>query len=428
MIVRRVGGAPKRKIADVRLSSIGVAGRMRELRSELVNELVASMEVQGLLQPIVIRPKGSTGYLLVAGRHRLAAAEQLKWEHIKATIVIGMDADAAQLVEIDENLVRGELSPAESAAHYAERKRLYLKLHPETGTGKAPGKAGGGKKSRTKNCKLQSFAEDTATKTGKHKATVSREVKRGTDIEDVASLAGTSLDSGVELDALAELPKAEQRKLAKAAKAGKKVSAKLHSKRLKRMAKVKELGAATRVASKALGAKLYNVIYADPPWRFESYSEDTGNDRIPGNHYPTQPTDEIAAIKVPAAKHCVLFLWATAAMLPDALTVMQAWGFTYKAHCIWNKDKKGIGYWFRGKHELLLVGVRGDIPAPAHGTQWPSVIDAPRGAHSVKPAVFRQIIVEMFPSLPRLEMFARTASAGWSVHGNEVPPMSEAAE
>ena len=143
-------------------------------------------------------------------------------------------------------------------------------------------------------------------------------------------------------------------------------------KRRHREAKEKELGAATRAASKALGAKLYNVIYADPPWRFEVYDIDSGSDRNADNHYPTMLTADIAALKVPAAKDAVLFLWATSAMLPDALSVMQAWGFTYKASCIWNKDKIGKGYWFRTKHELLLTGVRGRIPAPSPGTQPPS--------------------------------------------------------
>ena len=185
-------------------------------------------------------------------------------------------------------------------------------------------------------------------------------------------------------------------------------------------AKVKELAAATLAASQALGSELYNVIYADPPWRFEVYDIDSGSDRNADNHYPTMLTADIAALKVPATDDAVLFLWATSAMLLDALSVMQAWGFAYKASCIWNKDKIGKGYWFRTKHEFLLVGVRGKIPAPAQGDQWDSVIDAPRGAHSAKPDVFRKMIVEMFPSLPRLEMFARGTVEGFDVWGNEV--------
>jgi N6-adenosine-specific RNA methylase IME4 len=199
-------------------------------------------------------------------------------------------------------------------------------------------------------------------------------------------------------------------------------------KRDRREARERELAAATVAASQALGSKLYGVIYADPPWRFEAYSEDSGNDRIPGNHYPTMLTKDIAAVRVPAAKDAALFLWATAAMLTDALEVMTAWGFGYKAHAVWNKDKIGLGYWFRSKHELLLVGVRGDIPAPANGTQWPSVIDAPRGEHSEKPTNFAKMIEELFPNLPKLEMFARVARPGWDAWGNEAPQVLEAAQ
>ena len=78
--------------------------------------------------------------------------------------------------------------------------------------------------------------------------------------------------------------------------------------------------------------EIFGVIYADPPWRFEPYTRDTGMDRAADNHYPTMTLDEIKALDVPsiAAEDCVLFLWATAPMLPQALEVMTAWGFTYK--------------------------------------------------------------------------------------------------
>jgi N6-adenosine-specific RNA methylase IME4 len=110
-------------------------------------------------------------------------------------------------------------------------------------------------------------------------------------------------------------------------------------------------------------------------------------DRAADNHYPTSETDAICARPVGdiAADDCVLFLWATAPMLPDALRVMAAWGFAYKSHAIWKKDRIGTGYWFRNQHELLLIGTKGKIPAPAMGTQFPSVIDAPVGKHSEKP-------------------------------------------
>jgi N6-adenosine-specific RNA methylase IME4 len=174
---------------------------------------------------------------------------------------------------------------------------------------------------------------------------------------------------------------------------------------------------------RALPSKKYGVIYADPEWRFEVYSQKTGMDRSAENHYPTSPTDEICARPVSdiAADDCVLFLCATAPMLPDALRVMEAWGFKYKSQLIWRKDHVGTGYWFRNGHELLLVGTRGKVPAPAPGTQFDSVINAPKSEHSEKPDRFYEIIEAYFPNLPKIELNARRARAGWDRWGNEAP-------
>lgn len=176
----------------------------------------------------------------------------------------------------------------------------------------------------------------------------------------------------------------------------------------------------------ALPDKKYGVILADPEWRFEPWSRETGMDRAADNHYPTSCTEVIAARDVSsiAARDCILFLWATAPMLPHALLVMAAWGFDYRSHFIWAKDRIGTGYWNRNKHELLLVGVRGKVPAPAMGTQWESVIDAAVGAHSAKPERFLELIEEYFPSLPKIELNRRGPSRrGWDAWGDEsLPP------
>jgi N6-adenosine-specific RNA methylase IME4 len=178
----------------------------------------------------------------------------------------------------------------------------------------------------------------------------------------------------------------------------------------------------TVAASQALilAAPLYGVILADPPWRFEPYSRITGLDRAADNHYATMALDEIKALPIPAAPDCVLFLWATAPMLPQALEVMAAWGFAYRTHIVWLKDRIGTGYWARNKHELLLIGVRGDVPAPAPGDQPPSVIFASVIRHSSKPAEFAALIERMYPNVPKIELFARMHREGWDVWGDEV--------
>lgn len=179
----------------------------------------------------------------------------------------------------------------------------------------------------------------------------------------------------------------------------------------------------------ALPEKRYGVIYADPEWRFEVYSRDTGMDRAADNHYPTSSTEDICNRPVAdiAADDCVLFLWATVPMLPDALRVMDAWDFQYKSHCIWAKDRIGTGYWFRNQHEILLVGTRGNVPAPAMGTQVESLVDAPVGRHSEKPEKFYELIERYFPNLPKIELNARAARPGWDAWGYEAPGGAEAA-
>lgn len=178
----------------------------------------------------------------------------------------------------------------------------------------------------------------------------------------------------------------------------------------------------------ALPDKHYGVIYADPEWRFEPYSRETGMDRAADNHYPTSELEDIKARDVAsiAADNCVLFIWATLPMLPQALEVMTAWGFAYKSACVWRKDRIGTGYWFRNRNELLLVGMRGDVPAPAPGTQWESEFEAPVGEHSEKPDIACEMIESYFPTMPKIELNARRRRAGWDAWGLEAP--EEAAE
>jgi N6-adenosine-specific RNA methylase IME4 len=196
-------------------------------------------------------------------------------------------------------------------------------------------------------------------------------------------------------------------------------SAKTRRKQIKRAQREKALAAKQR----ALPNKKYGVIVADPEWRFEPWSRKTGLDRAADNHYPTSPLAAIKSRNVQsiAAKDCVLFLWATGPMLPQALQVMAKWGFTYKSQYVWTKDKAGTGYWSRARHELLLIGTRGNIPCPAPGKQWESVICAPRGKHSAKPVKAMKMIEEYFPNLPKIELNCRgKPRPGWNGWGAEV--------
>ena len=153
-------------------------------------------------------------------------------------------------------------------------------------------------------------------------------------------------------------------------------------KKAKRAAREQALAA----KQQALPEKKYGVILADPEWRFEVWSRETGLDRAADNHYPTSTTEVIKSRDVPsiAADDCVLFLWATVPMEDQAHEVLRAWGFRYVSQFVWVKDKIGTGYWTRNKHELLLVGTRGKFPRRPRGAMGSVLIKAPRG-HSEKP-------------------------------------------
>jgi N6-adenosine-specific RNA methylase IME4 len=106
-------------------------------------------------------------------------------------------------------------------------------------------------------------------------------------------------------------------------------------------------------------------------------------------------------------------------MLPDALRVLDACGFTYVHHWIWDKEVAGTGYWGRDRHELLLIGRRGDVAAPLPGTQPETVHRERKGKHSAKPAFFAEQIERLYPGLPKLELFCRDPRPGWDAWGFE---------
>ncbi len=199
-----------------------------------------------------------------------------------------------------------------------------------------------------------------------------------------------------------------------------------HSVRLAHMEMIAERGASTAPEKVS---RLYPVIYADPAWRYSVRSEETGREKSAENHYPTMPTEEICGLLAKlggvAARDAVLFLWATNPMLLDGLRVMQAWGFTYVHHWIWDKEVAGTGYWGRDRHELLLIGRRGDAVAPLPGTQPETVHRERKGRHSAKPEFFAETIERLYPDMARIELFCRSPRAGWDAWGFEA---GEAAE
>lgn len=165
----------------------------------------------------------------------------------------------------------------------------------------------------------------------------------------------------------------------------------------------------------------YRVIYADPPWRYEHSVSDS---RAIENQYPTMELEEIQKLLVAdiCAPDCVLFMWATSPKLAEAVSVIDAWGFTYKTCAVWDKQKIGMGYYFRQQHELLLVATVGSPAAPETEDRPSSVFSAPRGKHSSKPSEVVAAIERMYPPSAdsHIELFCREPREAWSAWGNQV--------
>ena len=171
--------------------------------------------------------------------------------------------------------------------------------------------------------------------------------------------------------------------------------------------------------------KKYNIIYADPPWTFKTWSKKGG---IKSPKYEVMTINDIKKLPIDniADKDCVLFIWVTYPLLKEGLDTIKQWNFHYKTCGFsWIKKNKktdslfwGLGYWTRANNEICLLATKGK-PKRISRSVHQVVIDKIR-EHSRKPDCVRDRIVELCGDLPRIELFAREKTKGWDVWGNEV--------
>lgn len=172
----------------------------------------------------------------------------------------------------------------------------------------------------------------------------------------------------------------------------------------------------------------FATILADPPWRFINRTGKMAPEHKRLARYPTMSTEEICGLPVEdvAMNTAHLYMWAPNALLPEALQVMQAWGFTYKTNIIWHKvrkdggsDGRGVGFYFRNVTEIILFGVRGKNARTLDaGRRQVNMIETRKREHSRKPDEQYDLIEACSPG-PYLEMFARGERKKWAVWGNQ---------
>ena len=180
-----------------------------------------------------------------------------------------------------------------------------------------------------------------------------------------------------------------------------------------------------QVASLPPLQKEYNIIYTDVPWAYGGHEY---KDAEANKHYATMTVDEICTylqkIQLRIKDNAVLFFWATNPHLEHALEVIKAWGFDYKTNIVWVKTqlkKPGVGFYVRGRHELLLICIRGSFTPLDKNISPPigSVMYAPIGEHSEKPQEAYEIIERLYPNCTYIELFARRKRPGWDCLGLE---------
>jgi N6-adenosine-specific RNA methylase IME4 len=187
----------------------------------------------------------------------------------------------------------------------------------------------------------------------------------------------------------------------------------------------------------------FDVIYADPPWQYGDKSLNRGGAE---RHYATVALGDLKQLPVAhvAADNAALFLWATSPLLPDALALIEAWGFQYKTIAFtWLKTTKdgskfaiGTGHYTRQNAEICLLATRGKV-LPRQSRAIRQIVESPdseaivtpRGRHSAKPDEVRDRIVQLFGNnLSYLELFSRSVTPGWTCWGNEVPSANDGEE
>jgi len=166
---------------------------------------------------------------------------------------------------------------------------------------------------------------------------------------------------------------------------------------------------------------LFDVVSVDPPWNYEGKTDKITSFDLVGrrsaNPYPEMSTDDIKKIKLPLMDNAVVLLWTTHKFLPDAFEILKEWNLDYKATLVWNKEKMGMGAWFRMQCEFCLVAIKGK--PYWDNTKYRDIFKEQRRQHSRKPDTFYDMINKI--TLGRkLDYFSRESRNGWEVFGNDI--------
>ncbi|MBX4944618.1 MT-A70 family methyltransferase [Rhizobium binae] len=440
----------------LRIDQIEMANRLRNIDQEKVAALKASIEKIGLRTPIFVYgdwhaiKDRAIRVRLSAGAHRLEAMRQLGHEHI-AAILRDEDELDAELWEIDENLIRAELTPADRAIFIHRRKQIYELKFPETAHGGDRKTESSSRRVGDLNEEPKRFTAATAEATGQSERAVQRDAERGEKISEKAlrMLRGTRHDKGTVLDRLKTLSDEQQVVYVDALFAADRATEqqskqirtdKLATKRTIRTGVINAIAERGKVTAGELPVAAAPIGYVDVPWQQEAWSDETGQDK--GLPYPAMSVEELMALcagaKSPFTPDALLYFWSTTNRLRDAMRIIEAWGFRFVTMITWDKVNIGMGRWVRDRTEHLLICKRGDFPGlDLYADKPESLYSETKTEHSRKPVWFAEMIERLFPDMRKLELFQRKASladndvrlnGNWIFWGNQAGERESGAE
>lgn len=380
----------------------------------------------GLREPVWLHPDGR----LLDGRNRAAACALAGVDVVTRTW--DGQGGSATAFALSLNLARRHLTAGQRAVVAVAALPMFEEEAKERQR-LSPGRPKGAPTSGQVSAPKAGAAADRSGRADRQAAaTVGVSHGYVSDVKQVASRAPELVEevrtgalSLPEAKALATLPAGERKAAVEQARAGVGLKeevrktvrkAKTEATRKKRVSKLNAISRGNKALPSADGP--WSVIYADPPWKYEHVRTES---RAIENQYPTMELEAICAMDVAklATPDAVLFLWATVPKLEEALKVVAAWGFSYRTGMVWVKSRAGMGNYARLRHELLLIAVRGAPPTPREADRPDSVIEAPTGKHSAKPAEAAEAIERMYPELRKVELFCRSPRKGWDAWGNQ---------
>jgi len=376
---------------------------MRPLRDEEYEKLKESVLLEGIRDPLVV-----WNGILLDGYHRYQIAQEhgLEYKFVEVDLP---DKEAAKEWIITNQLGRRNLTPQEASYYrgklYESKKRQGARTDLTSG----------------KNYQKSTTAEAIGKQYGVAERTVRDDAEFSKVVDKITEEIGEEARHAI-LSGQANIPKKDVEKLIEVKREAPELvkpilqgEVPLHRAKLEIQKKI----AASRPKPAPPEGK-YAVIYADPPWPVGSMVMDKWESPIE-EKYPTMSIEEIRQlpIKELAAEQCSLFLWTTHTFLPDALKLIEEWGFKYFCCITWDKGNGWTQNGFHKRTEFLLYAYKGGMNVNQYGDAIPTLIFEQKTYHSKKPDTIRDMIKNKTPE-PRIELFARGHYDGWEVWGNEV--------